>query len=159
MESVAERSNASESTLELGRDLFARAACSACHSVDGKSELLGPDLKDIGHIYSREELLEETKSPSLRIKPSMIASRITDKNGEVLLGRIVSSDAQRIKLMVVGNRIIDIPRNDIQKEEFTKTSLMFEGLLNGMPENEVDALLSYLMSLHEANEPRAQAGQ
>ena len=141
-----------ESTLELGRDLFARSACSACHSVDGKTELLGPNLKDIGHVYSRAELLEEIKSPSLRIKPSMIASKITDKKGEVLLGRIVSSDAQRIRLMVVGNRIIDIPRTDIQKEEFTKTSLMYDGLLNGMPEEELDALLAYLMSLHEANE-------
>jgi putative heme-binding domain-containing protein len=152
MEAVAERSTPSESTLELGKDLFARSACSACHSVDGKSELLGPDLKDIGHIYSREELLEEIKSPSVRIKPSMIASKITDMNGEVLLGRIVSSDVQRIRLMVIGNRIIDIPRSNIKKEEFTKTSLMYEGLLNGMTQNEIEALLSYLMSLHEANE-------
>lgn len=152
IEEAAEKIGASESTLELGRDLFARAACSACHSVDGKTELIGPNLKDIGHVYSREELLEEIKSPSLRIKPSMIASRITLKSGEVMLGRIVSSDQNRIRLMIVGNRIIDIPKNSIQQEEFSKTSLMYEDLLHGMSDKEVDALLSYLISLQEANE-------
>lgn len=152
MEAVAERSSAAESTLELGRDLFARSACSACHSVDGKTELLGPNLKDVGHVYSREELLEEIKFPSLRIKPSMIASRITVKKGEALLGRIVSADAQRVRLMVVGNRIIDIPRANIEKEEFVKTSLMYDGLLEGMSEEEINAILSYLMSLQDAND-------
>jgi putative heme-binding domain-containing protein len=152
VETVSERISASESTLELGRDLFARAACSACHSVDGKTELIGPNLKDIGHVYSREELLEEIKAPSLRIKPSMIASRITLKSGEVMLGRIVSSDEQRIRVMIVGNRIMDIPKDNIQQEEFTKTSLMYEDLLHGMSDEEVDALLSYLISLREANE-------
>ena len=152
VEVVSEKTSASESTLELGRDLFARAACSACHSVDGRTELIGPNLKDIGHVYSREELLEEIQSPSLRIKPSMIASRITLKSGEVMLGRIVSSDAQRIRLMIVGNRIIDIPKHNILQEEFSKTSLMYEDLLHGMADEEVDALLSYLISLKDANE-------
>lgn len=152
MEVVSESTNSSESTLEMGRDLFARAACSACHSVDGKTELIGPNLKDIGHVYSREELLEEIKSPSLRIKPSMIASRVSLKNGEILLGRIVNSDEKRIRLMVVGNRIVDIPKEEILKEEFSKSSLMYENLLHGMSSEEVDALLSYLISLKDSNE-------
>ncbi len=152
IEAVSETIGTSESTLELGRDLFARAACSACHSIDGKTELIGPNLKDIGHVYSRQELLEEINSPSLRIKPSMIASKITLENGETMLGRIVSSEEKRIRLMIVGNRIVDIPKDQIQKEEFSRSSLMYEDLLHGMSGKEVDALLSYLISLKDANE-------
>src|SRR5690554_933729 len=81
---------ASDDRLALGRQLFADLACSACHAVDGKTELLGPNLKDIGRIYSREELLEEIQEPSRRIKPSMAPTRITKADGEVLLGRVVS---------------------------------------------------------------------
>jgi putative heme-binding domain-containing protein len=150
-EAVSETISASESTLSLGRDLFARAACSACHSIDGKTELIGPNLKDIGHTYSREELLEEINSPSIRIKPSMIASKITLKNGETMLGRIVSSDGQRVRLMIIGNRIIDVPKGDIETEEFSRSSLMYEGLLHGMSDKEINALLSYLVSLKDAN--------
>lgn len=143
---------ASESLLEKGQQLFAERACSACHEVDGKTELLGPNLKDIGRIYSREELLEEITAPSQRIKPSMTATRVTKQDGEVLLGRVVSTDAQNVRLIIVGNRIVDIPRTEIQTEEPVMESLMYTGLLQGLSEEDIDALLSYLMSLHQANE-------
>ena len=147
-----ERVLASESVLERGQQLFAERACSACHEVDGKTELLGPNLKDIGRIYSREELLEEIMEPSQRIKPSMTATRISRQNGEVLLGRVVSTDEQSVRLIVIGNRIVDIPHAEIQSEEPVMESLMYTGLLQGLTEEDVDALLSYLMNLYQANE-------
>lgn len=144
---------ASAGVVERGRQLFAERACSACHAVDGKTELLGPNLKDIGRVYAREELLEEIRDPSLRIKPSMAATRLTLRDGTVLLGRVVGTDAEQVRLMIVGNRIMNIPRTDIQAEEAVLQSLMWTGLLGGLSETEVDALLTYLISLHEANEP------
>lgn len=142
----------SEDILAHGKQLFAENACSACHSVDGKSDLLGPDLKDIGRFYSKSELMEEINEPSLRIKPGMIGSKITKKNGEILLGRVVGSDQDVIRVMVIGNRIIDIPKADIQSEEPQKNSLMYKGLLTGMSEEDTDALLSYIINLKEENE-------
>lgn len=142
----------SEDILAHGKQLFAEKACSACHSVDGKSDLLGPDLKDIGRFYSKSELMEEINEPSLRIKPGMIGSKITKKNGEILLGRVVGSDQDIIRVMVIGNRIIDIPKADIQSEEPQKNSLMYKGLLTGMSEEDTDALLSYIINLKEENE-------
>ncbi len=142
----------SEGALAQGQQLFAERACSACHAVDGKTELLGPNLKDIGHIYTREELLEEIKEPSKRIKPSMTATRITYKNGEVLLGRVVGADQDKVRLMIIGNRIVDIPRGEVQTEEPVMESLMYEKLLEGMSEEDINALLSYLVSLQQANE-------
>lgn len=147
------KSNAtSEDILAHGKQLFAEKACSACHSVDGKSDLLGPDLKDIGRFYSKSELMEEINEPSLRIKPGMIGSKITKKNGEILLGRVVGNDQDIIRVMVIGNRIIDIPKADIQSEEPQKNSLMYKGLLTGMSEEDTDALLSYIINLKEENE-------
>jgi putative heme-binding domain-containing protein len=142
----------SEDILAKGKQLYADKACSACHSVDGKSDLLGPDLKDVGRIYSKTELLEEINEPSLRIKASMNGTKITKKDGEVLLGRIVGTDRDLIRLMVIGNRIIDIPRAEIQSEEPFEKSLMYSGLLSGMTGEETEALLSYLINLKEVNE-------
>lgn len=139
--------------VERGRVLFGDRACSACHAVDGKTELIGPNLKDAGRVYSREELLEEIQSPSLRIKPSMGATRITRHDGEVLLGRVVGSDEHGVRLMLVGNRIVEIPRNDIAAEEPHKESLMWEGLLAGLTDEQIDDLLAFIMSLHLQNEP------
>jgi len=150
--SGAKTQTASEDILAQGQQLFAEKACSACHSVDGKSDLIGPDLKDIGRFYSKTELIEEITDPSLRLKPGMIGSKITKTDGEVLLGRVVGSDQEFIKLMVIGNRVIDIPRSEVKSEETYEKSLMYSGLLTGMTEEETDALLSYLINLKEENE-------
>lgn len=148
----AKNQTASKDILAQGQQLFAEKACSTCHSVDGKSDLIGPDLKDIGRFYSKTELIEEITDPSCRFKPGMIGSKITKTDGEVLLGRVVGSDQEFIKLMVIGNRVIDIPRSEVKSEEPYEKSLMYSGLLTGMTEEETDALLSYLINLKEENE-------
>jgi putative heme-binding domain-containing protein len=113
---------------------------------------LGPNLKDVGRNFSREELLEEIEDPSARIKPSMAPTRIIKKNGESLLGRVVSNNPEAIRIMITGNRIVDVPKNEIQKEEKVLVSMMYEGLLEGLAEQEVDALLTYLESLGSVNQ-------
>ena len=134
--------------LALGETIFATASCSACHSVDGKSELLGPDLKDIGRYLSKEELIEEIQNPSLRIKPSMFGLKITKTNGEVHIGRVVNADEEKVQLMIVGNKVVNIPRSEIAKEEEQQKSLMYANLLNTLQDTEKEALLAYLLQLY-----------
>ena len=140
-------SNLFAGSTAVGKQLFAEHACSACHSPDSTSELLGPNLKGIGKRLSREEILEEIANPSNIIKPSMAGMRITKKDGQVLLGRVVNADQSQISLMLVGNSIVKIPRSEIAKAENEMKSLMYEKLLDGMSKEEVSSLLDYIMSL------------
>ena len=135
------------SSVETGKQLYAELACLGCHSVDGEKELLGPNLRDIGNQLSREEILEEIQKPSERIKPSMMAVRVTKKDGQVMIGRIVNSNQEKISLMIIGNQVIQIPREDIESTQNDPKSLMYEGLLHGLPEAQTEALLDYLVSL------------
>lgn len=137
----------SKDAIEAGKQLFAERACLGCHQVDGVTELLGPNLKDIGKRMSREEIMEEIMNPSERIKPSMMAVRITRKDGQVVMGRIVSADERQLSLMAVGNHIVTILREEVKLTEDVKKSLMYENLLNGMTDDEKNALLDFLMSL------------
>nr|WP_255502081.1 c-type cytochrome [Algoriphagus sp. AK58] len=137
----------SEASLENGKQLFAIRACSACHAVDGTTELLGPNLKGIGKEFSQEELLEEINKPSERIKPSMIAARITKKDGKVLLGRVVYTDENTVSIMLVGNHVVQVPKSEIKSSEEDLKSLMYENLLAGLSEEEIKNLLNYLSSL------------
>lgn len=139
--------NFSEASLENGKALFGIRACSACHSVDGETELLGPNLKGIGNEFSKEELLEEIQEPSKRIKPSMIATKVILKNGKVLLGRVIYADEKSIQLILVGNHTQTIPRDQIAKTEEDLKSLMYENLLEGLSQEEINNLLNYLASL------------
>ncbi len=139
----------SRNSIEAGKQLFAERACLGCHQVDGVTELLGPNLKDVGKRMSREEIMEEIKSPSERIKPSMMAIRVTKKDGQVVMGRVVNADENQLSLMVVGNHVVVIPRLEVDRTEDIKTSLMYENLLNGMTDQEKEALVDFLVSLSE----------
>lgn len=137
----------STASLENGKEIFAIRACSACHAVDGKTDLIGPNLKGAGKEFSQEEVLEEINAPSKRIKPGMIATRITKKDGKVLLGRIVYSDADHISIMLIGNQIVQVPRIEIASANEELKSLMYENLLAGLSEGEIKNLLNYISSL------------
>jgi putative heme-binding domain-containing protein len=127
--------------------LFAEHACLACHAVDGDTELLGPNLKDVGKRLSREELLDEIANPSKRIKPSMNGQRVVTKDGKVYLGRVVNANEDQLSVMLVGNNVIEIPRSNIERTEDEKKSLMYEGLLNGLSDEQRESLLDYIVSL------------
>jgi putative heme-binding domain-containing protein len=137
----------SKNSVEAGKLLFAEHACLACHAVDGDTELLGPNLKDVGKRLSREELLDEIVNPSKRIKPSMNGQRVVTKDGKVYLGRVVNANENQLSVMLVGNNVIEIPRKEIESAGDEKKSLMYEGLLTGLSDEERESLLDYIVSL------------
>ena len=138
--------NASTRSIELGKQLFAQRACSACHGVKGP-ELLGPNLEGIGTRLSREEILEDIQFPSKVIKPSMGAVRVVKKDGQVLLGRVVNADDKQISLILIGNKVVSIPKSEIQSTANESKSLMYENLIKGLSKEEVNSLLDYIVSL------------
>jgi putative heme-binding domain-containing protein len=137
---------ASAGSIESGKQLFDDQACSACHAAIG-AELLGPNLSGVGKRLSRQDILEEIQFPSKIIKPSMGATRVIKKDGQVLLGRVINTDTLQVSLMLIGNKVVRIPRSEIQKTEPEKKSLMYENLLNGLSKEEINNLLDYVISL------------
>ena len=77
----------------------------------------------------------------------MMAVRVTKKDDQVLIGRVVNSNEKEISLMLVGNSVVQIPRSEIKKTEDETKSLMYEGLFNGLPDVERESLLDYVVSL------------
>jgi hypothetical protein len=77
----------------------------------------------------------------------MMGIRVVKKDGKIFSGRLVNSDEQQLSLMVIGNNIVEIARKDIAKTENLEKSLMYEGLLNGLSDEQKESLLNYLASL------------
>lgn len=138
---------ADDHAIATGKRLFAELACLGCHAIDGTTDRIGPNLHDIGNRLSRQEILEEITAPSARVTPSMMGVRVVRTNGQVLLGRIVSSDQSQIALMVIGNQIVSIPRTEIASTENMKESLMYTGLLDGVSLEDREALLTFMENL------------
>ena len=78
-----------------------------------------------------------------RIKPCLMGQQIIKNDRQTLLGRVVSSNEQELSIMLVGNTMVQVPRSEIRETEAVKESLMFEGLLTGMSESDIEALLDF----------------
>ncbi|MBE2284254.1 MAG: ThuA domain-containing protein [Prosthecobacter sp.] len=108
-----------------GKMLFT-AACAICHKLGDIGVAVGPPLDGMG-AHGPAELLVHIVDPNREVDPSFWAFNITTKKGETLVGVVTSENSATVTLATqVGVR--EIAKNDIEKRENTKRSLMPEGL-------------------------------
>lgn len=127
-----------------GRQLFGTLGCSACHSVGGRQEMLGPDLDGIGDMFNEEEVLNAIRNPSDGIKSGHETVEIELKGGESVFGRVLRSNADSVVMLQAGNVEMPIARSEILTNRMSMTSLMPVGLLDSCSPGDIDDLLCYL---------------
>ncbi|MCH2615096.1 MAG: c-type cytochrome, partial [Opitutales bacterium] len=124
-----------------GKKLF-QASCTSCHSIFGEGGNLGPDLNgsDRQSIYY---LLENLIDPSAVLPQDYKMNVLTLKDGRVLSGNIIAQS--RHSLTLAGLNSVDvIPMSEVVKQERFEQSIMPEGLLQTMSEQDVVDLIGYL---------------
>jgi putative heme-binding domain-containing protein len=127
-----------------GQQLFGSLGCTACHSVGGKQEMLGPDLEGIGDMFNEDEILNAIRNPSDGIKSGHEAVEIELADGESVLGRVLRSNDESVVLLQSGTVERSIARSQILTNRMLMTSLMPSGLLDSCSASDVDDLLCYL---------------
>ncbi len=127
-----------------GQALFTERGCAGCHALDASRQLLGPDLTGIGDMFTEEEILAAIRKPSEGIKSGYETELITFRDGETVQGRVLTADASGLTLLGPGNLPLRLARDQIAEHQSLPTSMMPEGLLDGMSETEITDLLSYL---------------
>lgn len=130
--------------LNAGRELF-KLICSVCHALNGEGAKLAPDLTG----YERDNLdflLPAIVDPSLGIREEYTGFNLTTKDGQSLTGFLVENTPQSVTLLDLSQNKQVIAREDIQSLQASPTSLMPEGLLEALNEQQVRDLLSYVMA-------------
>ncbi|MBN8787036.1 MAG: hypothetical protein J0I84_08095 [Terrimonas sp.] len=70
---------------------------------------------------------------------------ITTRDGRTFSGNLVSENDRQITMRVVGQDDVVLNKSAIQSREVMNTSMMPQGLLNNLNDQEVADLLGYLM--------------
>ena len=131
--------------LARGKALFT-TACMGCHSVGGTGGQVGPVLNGAGAL-GVEALLRNILTPNAAMEPGYRVFRVELKDGDVLDGMRVSEDKDAIVLRRQNLEDTRIPQSSVRKAAFTRTSMMPEGLLDGLKPQEVSDLFAYLKTL------------
>jgi putative heme-binding domain-containing protein len=131
-----------------GHQLFlGKLACSTCHRVGKTGGLVGPDLTRIGEIRSGRDLIESLAFPSATMAQGYDTYQVTVMDGETLTGIRVRQADDAFVLRDSSGSEVRLQPAQIQKTERLQTSLMPEGLVTTLEEQEIRDLLAYLQSL------------
>jgi putative heme-binding domain-containing protein len=145
----AERGIKGKRNYERGRKLFGDAGCASCHRFDMDGAAVGPDLTDVAGRFSVRDVLESIIEPSKAISDQYGAIVIRTKKGEVVTGRVGNlsgDDLMVIENMFAPNDFRNVKRQEVESIEPSKVSMMPEGLLNTLKEDEIHDLMAFLLS-------------
>ena len=134
---------AGQADLAAGRTIF-KQTCASCHTLFGEGGKVGPELTG----YERDNLdflLPAIVDPSLAIREEFTAFNITTKDDESLTGFITENKPQSVTLMDPTGHAIVIAREQIQSLQASRVSLMPEGLLDALSEQQIRDLLRYIV--------------
>lgn len=127
-----------------GRKLF-EASCAKCHTLFGKGGRIGPDLTP----YKRDDLatmLLHVVNPSAEIREGFETFVVSTEDDRILDGFLADQDAKVVVLRGADGQDTTIERSKIRVMKATGRSLMPEGLLDPLTEQQVRDLFGYLRS-------------
>ena len=130
---------------DAGRSLFAQH-CGACHTVGGEGGQIGPVLDGAG-TKGVEGLLRAVLTPSAGVESGYRTLIVRRKGGEILDGFLASEDADSITLRRKDREDLILPRSEIEEARFDRLSVMPDGLLDTLSDEDVQHLFAYLRSL------------
>jgi putative membrane-bound dehydrogenase-like protein len=145
-----------QADLHQGRKLYAQT-CAACHTLYGEGGKIGPDLTGSGRS-DLHYVLENIVDPSAMVSADYRMAIITLKDDRVLSGIVTRQDARTLTLREQAQETT-IPRDEITKLRWSSTSMMPDGLLQAMNENQVRDLVGYLMHPKQVRLPEEPSGK
>jgi putative heme-binding domain-containing protein len=134
----------------VGKKLFT-ARCATCHMLHATGGTVGPDLTP----FKRDDaahLLLHIVNPSAEIREGYENQIVVTTDGRTLTGIVVEKDAGVVVVRTADGQRVVLPRDSIDDMRVTGVSLMPEGLLDGLSDQEVRDLFAYLRSGQPLNE-------
>jgi uncharacterized repeat protein (TIGR03806 family) len=130
-----------------GRQVFfGGAQCSTCHRVGDQGESLGPDLSHVSTKYDKRLLLENILEPSKQIDPQFTTYVLRTKKGQDYSGILVKKTAEGVILRDAQKKDVTVAEADIQRFQPHPMSMMPEGLMAGLTQQQAADLLEFLAS-------------
>jgi len=129
--------------LSKGRQLF-NLVCANCHTLFGEGRDIGPDITGANR-NNLEYLIENIVDPSAMIAGDYRMTVIRLKNGQVINGAITRDTGRTVEVQTATGKVT-IDADDIASREVSELSLMPDGLLEAMTDEQARDLIAYLMS-------------
>ena len=133
-----------------GRALFQKG-CANCHVLFGVGRNVGPDLTG-SNRKNLDYFLENIVDPAASVGADFRAWVVVLDDGRVLNG-VVTNQTKRTVTLQTAQEPVTLDRESIDQMEHTTNSLMPDGLLQQLSDQQVCDLVAYLMSVDQVALP------
>ena len=127
----------------LGKTLFMKQ-CSACHQLYGDGHSVGPNLTGSDR-QNLDYLLSNMIDPSSVVASAYRMSVLVLDDGRVLSGVVTNETARTIAIQTQ-QRVEHVDKESILERRISDLSLMPDGILSQLSDDDVANLIAYLMT-------------
>jgi putative membrane-bound dehydrogenase-like protein len=126
---------------EKGKALYTKS-CAACHKLFGEGGDVGPELTG-SQRANLDYILENVLDPNSAVPFDYKMVQFNLLDGRVVTGLVKKETAAAVTVRTANEQII-IAKEDIEKRTPTNNSVMPEGLLDTLKDEEIRDLIAYL---------------
>ncbi len=131
------------SDIKRGHDVF-KKTCYNCHTLFGEGGKVGPDLTGSGRA-NLDYLMLNVVDPNAIVPYDYQMTVVKTKDGRMLNG-IERNDREKTFDLITANETLTLTKSDVVSKKRIETSMMPEGILDTLKEQEVIDLVSFLRS-------------
>lgn len=134
-----------------GRVVF-QQICASCHTLFGEGAKIGPDITGADR-KNLEYLLDNTLNPSAIVAETYRVSNVALKDDRALSG-IVLNETDRMLTIQTANEKLTLEKSAIENVRPSQLSMMPDGLLDALTDEQVVDLFAYLMCETQVDLPK-----
>ncbi len=131
----------------LGKELFTRQGCVACHTTSADQPPKGPLLAGIAARNTKAELCESIMKPSAKIAQGFETQWFKSKDGDTIEGFVVREGGDELEVRNITGISVIIKKADIEKRGKRDVSVMPEGLVTKLTPHDLASIIAYLGTL------------
>ena len=119
--------------------------CAACHQLEGKGTVLGPQLDGIGN-RGLDRLLEDILDPNRNVDVAFRTTTLRLTDGRVLSGLVRREEGSQLILADPQGKEFSVAKGEIDAQQKTDLSLMPANVAEVVSPEEFFDLMAYLLS-------------
>ena len=135
---------AAKTSLDAGFKIFT-TNCIACHAVDGKGAVIGPQLDGIGN-RGLDRVLEDVLDPNRSVDPAFHSWTVKLKDGTEITGLLRREEGATIVYADATGKEIAVPKSQIASRTESNLSLMPGNFGEIIPPEDFNHLMAFLLS-------------
>ena len=136
-----------EGNADAGRELFRAQACIHCHTYANGQRPKGPHLVDIGKRATKQELLLSILDPGKTIAQGFDTWSFLLDDGRVFTGFVALESAETVTIRQTDGLPQEFARDAIDERIKQEVSMMPNGIVNNLTQEQLADLVAYLRSL------------